>query len=97
MSVTNCKAVKDESEDLEPVWAERAKELLDEDIDTTAEKIIELKKLVKVETDLELPEDCGFYLMFLRGGKMDPQASLAIIKNYMDLRITNPSYFKVCL
>jgi len=37
----------------------------------------------------------GFYLKFLRGGLMDPETSMEIIRNYYKLKMNNPQYFKV--
>ena len=87
--------IKNEPVVLEQVWADRAKELLDEEIVTREEKIQELRRLAKRETELHLPEEDDFYLLFLRGGKMNPVTALEIVKSYFLLRLTNPQYFKV--
>ena len=87
--------IKDECSTLEPIWADRARELLDENLDTRGDKIQELRRLAKQEAGLHLPEEEDFYLLFLRAGKWDPKEAMEIIKSYFSLRKTNPEYLQV--
>ena len=83
-----------ESKELEPVWMERAKEILGEDLEERPELISELKKLVRMEKNLKVPESEHFFLMFLRSGLMNPTAGLGVMKNYFLLKKNHPQYFE---
>ena len=87
--------IRDECPTLEPIWADRARDLLDENLDTRGEKVQELRLLAKQETGLHLPEEEDFYLLFLRAGKSNPTEAMEIIKSYFSLRKTNPEYLQV--
>ena len=84
-----------ESEELEPVWKERALEVLGEDSEKRDELMNELKNLVEKEKDLKVPDSEHFFLMFLRSGLMDPTAGLGVMKNYFLLKKNHPRYFQV--
>jgi len=83
-----------ESDDLEPIWRERAKEVLGEDLEKRDELVEELKRLVKKEEGLKVPDSEKFFLMFLRSGLMSPTAGLGVMKNYFTLKKDQPTYFK---
>ena len=84
----------EESGEKENVWAERARDLLNEDPDKTENLINELKLLVKNENGLFVPDDRTFYLKFLRAGLHQPLQSFEIIKNFFNLKGKH-KYFEV--
>lgn len=87
-----------EPQELEAVWYERSKTLLGEESrEKTQELVEQLRHLAEKEGNLQLPPDDGFYLKFLRGGKMSPPGALDILKKYFELRQANPNYFQSCL
>ena len=86
-----------EGEELEPIWRERAMEVLGEDSEKTEELMKELKDLVKNEEDLKVPESEKFYLKFLRSGLMSPSAGLEVMRNYFMLKKNQARYFQVKL
>ncbi|XP_023347327.1 alpha-tocopherol transfer protein [Eurytemora carolleeae] len=86
-----------ETGELEEVWRERALSLLKEEPDKVQGLILQLRELGEKENpNLKLPTENGFYLKFLRGGLMDPETSMEIIRNYYKLKMNNPQYFKSC-
>jgi len=86
--------VTTETEELEPIWRERAKEVLGEDLEKQEELIEELQELVKNEKGLKVPESDKFFLLFLRSGLMVPSAGLDVMRNYFMLRKNYPHYFQ---
>ena len=86
--------VNTEDKELEPVWKERAKEILGENLEDRQELISDLKQLVKKEKNLKVPESEHFFLMFLRSGLMNPTAGLGVMKNYFLLKKNHPEYFE---
>ena len=87
--------INEEKDVLEPVWIERAKEILGEDPATRDELMKELKNLVDEEEGLTVPNDDNFYLMFLRSGLMVPKDGFGVMKNYFLLKKNYPRYFEV--
>ena len=86
-----------ENEELEPIWRERAKDVLGEDLEKREEWIEELKELVIKEKDLKVPESEQFFLKFLRSGLMSPIAGLGVMQNYFSLKKNYARYFQVNL
>ena len=84
-----------EGEELEPIWRERAMEVLGEDSERTEQLMAELKDSVKNVKGLKVPECEKFYLKFLRSGLMSPSAGLEGMKNYFMLRKNHARYFQV--
>jgi len=83
-----------ENEELEPIWRERAKDVLGEDLEKREEWIKELKELVIKEKDLKVPESEQFFLKFLRSGLMSPMAGLGVMQNYFSLKKNYARYFQ---
>ena len=84
-----------ESEELEPIWMERALEVLGENSEKREELMKELKGLIKNEEDMKVPESEKFYLKFLRSGLMSPSAGLEVMRNYFMLKKNQARYFQV--
>merc|ERR1711971_67335 len=78
---------------LEPIWVKRAEILLGEKKETRADLLQELRRLVATETNLTVPQDDPFFLMYLRAGLMSPNQGFQVMKNYFNLRSSNPEYF----
>lgn len=83
-----------ETEDLEPVWWERAREVLGEDLEKRDELMKELKILTEKEEGLRVPDNEKFYLMFLRSGLMSPSAGMEVMRNYFMLKKNYSRYFQ---
>jgi len=86
-----------ESDQLEEVWEERALRLLNEEKSKSPAKILELREITKKHTDLQVPQDDEFFLKFLRGGNMEPEAAFRVLQAFFTLRKSHPRYFKSCL
>jgi len=86
--------VSEENNQLEDIYKERALKIGNEDPDKVAEQILALRELVKKEENLFVPEDDGFYLMFLRGGQMQPSVALDIMIAYFSMRRDHFNYFQ---
>jgi len=75
-----------ENQDSEDIWRERARTILNEDPEKTDLLIEEMKKLVKNEKNLVVPDKKDFYLKFLRAGLSDPNQGFEIMKNFFILK-----------
>ncbi|XP_046401952.1 alpha-tocopherol transfer protein-like [Ischnura elegans] len=84
-----------ELEDLDDVYAERARKELRETPDRVKESLVELRDLLKEEKDLYIPIENDYFLIrFLRPCKFYPESACDLIKRYYAFKIKHEKIYK---
>ncbi|XP_020286468.1 alpha-tocopherol transfer protein-like [Pseudomyrmex gracilis] len=80
--------------DSDDFFIQKAKDELRETPENVAESLKELRKLLAEESDLILPDDDSYYIMFLRCCKWYPKSAFSRMKRYFHFQQQYPHIYK---